>query len=300
MKTLITLLLTVLISISTVLAQVAINTDGSVPDNSAILDIKSTTKGLLIPRMTNYQISLITSPAGGLFVYSTDDSKVYCFNSGDNEWKEIDYGAGSIAPFICGVSSITDIEGNSYNTVLIDSQCWMAENLVTTKYNDGTDIPYVTDGTAWMNLSTAAYAWYNNDEATYGNTYGALYNWHVVNSSNICPNGWHVPTTSEWTSLTTYLGGVSIAGGKLKESGTEHWDSPNLGATNESGFTSLPAGERSIDGAFRYNTRNTTFWSANEVYSNYAWYRSMNYNSEGVNSNYNWKSSGYSIRCLLD
>ena len=122
----------------------------------------------------------------------------------------------------------------------------MAENLKTTKYRDGTSIPLVTENTAWLNLTTPGYCWYNNDAAHYKSTYGALYNWYVLNAGsngwkNVCPTGWHVPTDAEWTTLTTYLGGESIAGGKLKETGTSHWLSPNTVATNETGLHTLRA-----------------------------------------------------------
>ncbi len=119
----------------------------------------------------------------------------------------------------------------------------MAENLRVTRYNDGTAIPQVIDNTAWTNLSTPAYTWYDNGSSDYG----ALYNYYTVadtNSLNVCPVGWDVPTDTEWATLTTYLGGVSVAGGKMKESGLAHWNSPNTGATNESGFAGLPGGFR--------------------------------------------------------
>ena len=125
----------------------------------------------------------------------------------------------------------------------------MAENLRTTKYNDGTPIPQVTDAAAWSNLMTPGYCWYNNDAAKYKETYGALYNWYTVNIGNLCPSGWHVPADTEWMVLTAHLGGEKISGGKLKETGTLHWDKPNLRATNETGFTALPGGRCYFSGA---------------------------------------------------
>jgi uncharacterized protein (TIGR02145 family) len=146
---------------------------------------------------------------------------------------------------------VTDIDDNTYNTVFIGDQIWMAENLKVTKQNDGTDIPLVTDNTSWVDLTTPGYCWYDNDHITYANTYGALYNWYTIETSNLCPAGWHVPTSAEWTELSDYLGGNSVAGGKLKEAGTIHWNEPNTGATNESGFTALPGGYREgYDGMF--------------------------------------------------
>jgi uncharacterized protein (TIGR02145 family) len=142
--------------------------------------------------------------------------------------------------------TLTDQDGNIYRTITIGTQTWMAENLRTTKYRDGTAIPNVTDNTAWSNLSTGAYCNYNNTEsADTIATYGRLYNWYAATDSrDIAPSGWHVPTDDEWTTLTTYLGGDSVAGGKMKETGTTHWVTPNGGATNESGFTALPSGVR--------------------------------------------------------
>lgn len=113
--------------------------------------------------------------------------------------------------------TVTDIDGNVYNTVEIGTQQWMAENLKVTS-NEGTAIPLVTDGIGWNNLTTPGYCWYNNDNTTYGDVYGALYNWYGVNAGNFCPVGWHVPTDAEWTVLNDYLGGSSVAGGKLKAS----------------------------------------------------------------------------------
>ena len=148
--------------------------------------------------------------------------------------------------------TVTDNEGNVYQTVKIGDQWWMAENLKTTKYNDDTAIPNIAGITAWQSLLTGAYCWFNNDESANKDTYGALYNWHAVSSDKLCPSGWHVPSDAEWTTLENYLGGIAVVGMKLKEAGNVHWASPNTGATNESGFTALPGGYRSPNGDF-YN-----------------------------------------------
>ena len=156
---------------------------------------------------------------------------------------------------ICGpeTGTVTDIDGNTYQTVKIGDQWWMAENLKVTCYRNGDAIPNITDGTTWASLSTGAYCEYNNDINNVA-TYGRLYNWYAVTDSrNIAPAGWHVPSDAEWKQLEMYLGmSQSEAdatgwrgtdeGGKLKEVGTMHWNSPNTGATNESGFTALPGG----------------------------------------------------------
>ena len=146
------------------------------------------------------------------------------------------------------VGTVNDIDGNTYGTIGIGSQIWMAENLKTTKYNDNSSIPLVTDINQWGALSTPGYCWYNNDAATYKTTYGALYNWYTLDGAsnggkNVCPSGWHIPSNSEWNSLINYLGGQDIAGDKLKEVGLVHWWGGNT-ASNESGFTGLPGGFR--------------------------------------------------------
>ncbi len=200
----------------------------------------------------------------------------------------------------------TDGDNNNYPVVKIGTQVWMAENLKTTKYNDGTAIPLVTDDTAWMGLSTPAYCWNNNDEAAYMDTYGALYNWYVVSTTinggkNICPSGWHVPVDDEWTILTDYLGGDSVAGGKLKETGITHWISPNTGATNETGFTALPGGFRSYyTGGFNNDTYFGLWWSSSENAASDAWGRDSRYNGGGVLRSLYSKLNGLSVRCVRD
>jgi uncharacterized protein (TIGR02145 family) len=193
-----------------------------------------------------------------------------------------------------------DADGNYYSVVQIGTQVWMAENLKTTKYNDGTSIPNVTDDRAWRALSTPAYCWYNNDATTYKNTYGALYNWYSVNTAKLAPVGWHIPTDDEWTTLTTYLGGLSVAGGKLKEAGTAHWRTPNTGATNETGFSALPGGCHNSDyGYFPYLGYSGYWWSSTESNTGYAWSRDLNYNYSDVRQYYFLWTYGFSVRCLI-
>jgi uncharacterized protein (TIGR02145 family) len=195
--------------------------------------------------------------------------------------------------------SITDIDGNTYKTVTIGTQTWMAENLKVTKYNDGIAIPNVTDNTAWRELTTGALCDYDNTPSN-SETYGKLYNWHAVNTGKLCPTGWHVPSDAEWTELTDYLGGTSDAGGKLKETGTTHWNSPNTGATNETGFTALPGGYRSYDGTFLNFGIYGYWWSATENLTSNAWGRTMSYRVSSVYRNSNDKELGFSVRCLRD
>jgi uncharacterized protein (TIGR02145 family) len=198
-------------------------------------------------------------------------------------------------------TSVSDIDGNIYKTVRIGSQIWMSENLKTTKFKDGiTSIPNVTESGTWAALSTSAYCWYNNEEATYKANYGALYNWYTVSTGNLCPTGWHVPTDAELTTLTTYLGGESVSGGKLKETGTTHWTTPNTGATNETGFTALPGGSRHYGGSFNTIGNYGLWWSSTEYPTSDAWFISMSYNNNYVSRTFNYRRSGYSVRCLKD
>jgi uncharacterized protein (TIGR02145 family) len=178
----------------------------------------------------------------------------------------------------------------------------MVEGLKSTKYNDGTAIPNVTDNTAWSVLTTGAYCDYSNTPAN-SNTYGRLYNWFAVastNTKNVCPAGWHVPTDAQMTTLVTYLGGETIAGGKLKETGTTHWLSPNLNATNETGFTALPGGYRSASGSFGLIGNTGFFWTSSISTASYAWYRYLYYNSGSINSGDNDQHAGFNVRCLKD
>jgi uncharacterized protein (TIGR02145 family) len=208
-----------------------------------------------------------------------------------------------------GTPTINDIDGNSYNTVQIGSQCWTKENLKVSRYNNGDIIPIETDNTVWSGLATGARCWYVNDSSTYQQPYGKLYNWYAASDSRgICPFGWHVPTDDEWTTLTSYLGGESVAGGKMKSIGTAYWNGPNTRITNESGFSALPGGYRSFAGMFLSNRNAAFFWSATEIASNIAWNRTLadgDSNSVGrFNDNvanlHLYKSVGASIRCIKD
>ena len=196
--------------------------------------------------------------------------------------------------------TVTDLDGNVYGTVTIGTQVWMAENLKVTRYRNGDPISNVTDAVQWSNLVTGAYCSYNND-ATNTKTYGHLYNWHaVMDSRNLAPAGWHIPTDTEWTTLVDYLGGDGEAGTKLKESGTTHWNSPNFGVTNETKFTALPGGYRGFNGTFTGLGAYGNWWTTTEFVSNAAWWRVMSYSYGGVGKDVAYKVSGYSIRCVKD
>jgi uncharacterized protein (TIGR02145 family) len=195
-------------------------------------------------------------------------------------------------------SVIKDGDGNIYQTVTIGTQVWLTENLKTTKYNDGNPIPLVADNNVWITSTTAAYCWYDN-EISNENPYGALYNWNAVNTGRLCPSGWHVASDTEWTSLFSYLGGESVAGGKLKESGTIHWVSPNTGATNESGFTALPGGYRyELDGVSYYLGIGGYWWSSSGESSTKAWRISLYNDYASVFKTSQNKIQGCSVRCI--
>jgi uncharacterized protein (TIGR02145 family) len=200
--------------------------------------------------------------------------------------------------------SMTDQEGNVYKTIVIGTQEWMAENLNTSIYRNGDSIPTNLDDATWQYTTSGAWAYYNND-ASYACPYGKLYNWYAcVDSRQLCPVGWHVPNYPEWTVLTNYLGGESVAGGKMKttgtiEAGTGLWYSPNQDATNSSGFSGAPGGFRDYDGP--YLSFGQGFWwsSSEDDYGN-AWGRSLYTETNYAFSEYLFKVYGCSVRCLRD
>jgi len=197
-------------------------------------------------------------------------------------------------------NTVTDVDGNVYHTVTIGSQTWMIENLKVTHYRDGTAIPNVTSATTWTGLSTGAYCDYNNTPSN-SNTYGKLYNWFAVSDSRkLAPVGWHVPTNPEWTTLLNYLGGVSLAGGKLKEIGTARWLSPNTGATDSYGFKALPSGNRKYDAVFDYIGFTADFWTSTEATTANAWYIRLYSTSTNVDAFSYGKLDGFAVRCIKD
>jgi len=192
--------------------------------------------------------------------------------------------------------NVTDVDGNTYKTVFIGSQTWIAENLRTTKYNDNTAIPLVTDNSAWGNLTSPGCCWYNNDAATNKNTYGALYNWYTVNTGKICPTGWHVATSAEWTTMLNF---VELSGNSLMEPGSSHWRCPDSQDNSYSGFSAVPGGGRDKSGLFNDLGYVSYFWSSTED-GKVGNYRCI-YDTDCAvfNKNYDQKS-GLSVRCLQD
>lgn len=211
--------------------------------------------------------------------------------------------------------TVTDIDGNVYQTINIGGQIWMAENLKTTHYRDGAEIPLVPGDLDWFNQTSGAYCLYNNDSGVAA-TYGKLYNWYAATDAhNIAPAGYHVPTLAEWDVLRNYLGGLNVAGGKAKESGLTHWITPNTGATNSSGFNSIPGGARFVNLAYP-SQGSPAFFSGLNYYSDWWTTTTSGSNAQFVETNYNTtemyrsvfigstgyydKRTGYAIRCIKD
>ena len=199
--------------------------------------------------------------------------------------------------------TISDVEGNSYKTVYIGAQHWMAENLKTSRFNNGIQITNLTNSDQWSTTNTGAWCHYNNDDF-FAQKYGKLYNWYIVslsmNGNNVCPTGWHIPNDSDWKQLSAYLGGEEKAGGVMKEVGFVNWGTPNTNATNTSLFSGLPGGYRSEYGDFRDISKNGNWWSSTEQTSVGANRFKIEYNSESMSFENNSKKDGYSIRCIKD
>ena len=234
-----------------------------------------------------------------------------CSENSDDDLKPVAFG------------SVTDIDGNVYNTITIEisdgtlkssgssqsvTQTWMVENLKTTKYANGDPIPNLIQGEDWASSEEGAYCAYNNDSKIL-EVYGLLYNWYaVVDERNIAPEGWHVATESEWTALIDYLGGSDVAGGKLKEAGTVHWDKPNTGAGNSIGFNALPGGARwggpDATGSFNVLDSCAYFWTSTKDPSDrwgiYAWRVGLYLTSKSATIADSNAGNGYSVRCLKD
>ncbi|NBY29252.1 MAG: hypothetical protein EBQ67_00120 [Sphingobacteriia bacterium] len=214
-----------------------------------------------------------------------------------------------------GTPTVTDIDGNVYNTVQIGTQCWTQSNLKVSKYRNGDNIPTGLSGAQWSSTTSGAYAIYNNDPVNDA-LYGKLYNWYTVNDSRgLCPTGWHVPSDVEWNLLVKYLDSnadtvcvncwqSSTAGGALKSTAMQPtpggWNSPNTGATNSSGFTAPPSGLRNSLGVFDIMSDFGCWWSSSVSSASNAWYRFLNYDYSDVNRSNGTRADGFSVRCLKD
>jgi uncharacterized protein (TIGR02145 family) len=271
------------------------------PDTIPTIDDNKTTNGT--------GTGNFTSEITGLTADTTYYVRAYATNS-------VGTGYGWTSLFVAKnyeTGTLTDINGNVYRTVKIGNQWWMAENLRVTRYRNGNKIWNVTDQIRWSEMTMGAYCNYEND-TSYVSTYGCLYNWYaLVDSRNIAPEGWHVPTDDEWKELEMHLGmSQSEAdnwsargtheGGKLKESGTIHWFIPNSGATNESGFTALPGGYRTslYSVGFRYIGYRARFWTFTEEDNRSAVYRLLMYTNEYVYRETYDKQGGFSVRLVKD
>ena len=290
---------------------VAINATGTSADNSAMLDVSSTTKGFLPPRLTEAQRDAIVNPAPGLILWCTD-----CGTSGElqvfggTSWTNL---AGSTTPSnTCGTTFVDSRDGKSYGIVRIGNQCWMAQNL-----NIGTRIDASTHQ---LDNSTIEKFCIDNIE-TNCTTYGGLYQWAeavqylhgatnsttwnpepAVNVKGICPDGWHLPSATEWATLITTLGGSAFAGGKLKETGTTHWITPNTGASNSSGFTGLPGGQSDTYNStkFLFSGSIGGFWGSTDFSSVLSSVVTIKNTTEEASMFNDEKDFGYSVRCLRD
>ena len=194
---------------------------------------------------------------------------------------------------------IVDADGNIYTSVVIGTQTWLVENLKTTHFNNGDTIPNPVNNIDWTNLTTPAYCWYSNNSG-YKTPYGALYNFYAaVDNRGIAPVGFHVPTDAEVSTLITYLGGLSAAGGVMKETGTTHWTTPNTGATNTSGFTALPGGYRTVNGVYSLMSTNGCYGTGTVYNGSYGIEYSLSNTSATITRNTVWtKPNGFSIRCI--
>jgi uncharacterized protein (TIGR02145 family) len=321
MKKFLFLLVLLAYQIVPALAQVSINSSGSLPDKSAMLDVSSTTKGMLVPRMTTSEVQAIYDPADGLIVYCTDDHKFYAFISSDNKWREILVGSTTVSPPLrCGIDMLNDTrDGNTYSTVSIGTQCWMAENLA---YLPEVSPPSVYSGTVPYYY---VYGYSGTDPAAAKatvnyTTYGVLYNWPAAmngsasSSANpsgvqgVCPTGWHLPSDAEWKQLEIFLG-LSPAEAEIANWRGTHapqlktidgWYSNN--GTNTSGFSALPGGcFNTIDPFYVYIDIDGYWWSSTEFSTTATWFRDIYCNNLGVYRG-NWpnKDYGFSVRCIKD
>jgi uncharacterized protein (TIGR02145 family) len=197
--------------------------------------------------------------------------------------------------------TISDVYGNVYRYLeLCDGKEWMIENLNVSHYSNGDEIPQVQDPEEWANLKTGAWCYYLND-SSYGVVYGKLYNWYAINDPRgLAPEGWRISSKKDWVLLTECLGGDNVAGGKLKEIGSSHWMSPNVGAVNTSGFSALPAGGRSSKGEFTLVDNLGVYWTSDSHDELQAWIRHLSYSNTFVVEFYNDKRNGFSVRCVRE
>jgi uncharacterized protein (TIGR02145 family) len=296
------------VSVTTVTSNSAIIGGNVTQDGGSPVTSRGVAYGLSTSPTTSGTITTDGSGVGtfvstltGLTASTTYYVRAYATNGvGTAYGNEISFSTNTSNGFSsCG--GVTDVDGNSYQTVQIGTQCWTQSNLTVSKYRNGDNIPNITDNTQWSQTNTSntgAWCNYNND-ANNGTTYGKLYNWYAVTDSRVlCPTGWHVPTDAEWSNLENHLGGSTVAGGAMKS--TTGWTAPNTGATNSSGFTGLPGGYRGDGGDFFYLGTSSDWWSSSVSSYGTPFYMLLYYNAAGIF----WYSTapkvGFSIRCVRD
>ncbi|MEI7471721.1 MAG: fibrobacter succinogenes major paralogous domain-containing protein [Chitinophagaceae bacterium] len=268
-------------SITGIAQNVGIGTNN--PAASAQLEISSTTRGVLLPKMTTAQKNAISNPIEGLEVYDLTLHQKSYYNG--TVWVSLNTPA-TTAAFL--------------PTIVIGTQQWMSKNLDLAFYRNGDPIPQVTNQAAWATLTTGAWCYYNND-STQATTYGKLYNWYAVNDPRgLAPIGWHIPSNAELAVLSTTLGGDAIAGGKMKDAGIINWTTPNTGGNNNSGFTGLPAGHRNDVGSFTSNFSFGYWWSTTETSASIALICYLAYYVSDLNMSFGSKRNGFSVRCIRD
>ncbi len=293
MKNLILLIIAMIFLLSEGISQVAVNQDESEAHPSAMLDVQSQNMGFLMPRLTTAQQVQIENPALGLLIFNTDSVNFWYYD-GDKWIALVANPSLTIQPWVCG--DILNYEGRQYATVQIGDQCWMQQNL-----NVGQIIESEQDQT---NNSTIEKYCYNNEQANC-DEYGGLYQWNEMmlytqeeGAQGICPHGWHIPSNAEWNILEDMFGGTETAGGHLKETGTLHWEWPNTGASNESGFSALPGGAIFNPDEFVELHMHGYFRSSTMVNETATWFRHMDFNSSLIFRDLNDKSWGFSVRCI--
>lgn len=238
-----------------------------------------------------------------VLIVFTISAFIQCSTENQSDFKDL---------FICG-ETLSDINGNTYNTVLIGNQCWMAENLRTSTYSDGSELPNYPVQADWRTTDFGGWVNYANN-SNYDELYGKIYNWFAVTDSRgICPTGWIVPSDEDWKILEKHIGMAESdadiigwrgsdqnVGGKLRAPGTEYWESPNESASNDSGFSGLPSGLRYPDGRFVSLGRSAFFWTSSWYSISEAYGRAIVFSRGGVSRGIYRKDFGFSIRCILD
>jgi uncharacterized protein (TIGR02145 family) len=290
MKTLFLFILAFIFIPGMIRAQVGINADGSAPNTSAMLDVKSVNRGLLLPRMTTAQRDGIITPAAGLIIFNVQVSRIEVFDG--QKWTSLSLFPSNAVP--CGYGFVDERNGMVYNTILIGDRCWMKENL-----NVGTIIDSAANQTD--NGIIEKYC-YRNLELNC-DKYGGLYQWDEAmqyGGTDLCPEGWHLPSGCEWNGMITHLGGELVAGGKMKMTGTVWWSPPNANADNSSGFSALAGGYRFMNGTFYDNLFRAYFWTTQSYDAFESYYYKLNYDNGEANFLHYYIYDGFSVRCMKD